>query len=61
MTSISQMQAMCPKCSTDLTRIIVVESDIGIGDSEDVVYLDCPGCETSLVVELVARLDVRVG
>ena len=60
MTSISQMKAHCPYCSTDITRT-VVESGIGIGDSEDVVNQYCPGCGTLLEVELVARFDVRVG
>lgn len=55
MTSISQMRATCPNCSTDLLE---AASELGIGDAEDIMEIECPSCRRRLNIELVARFEV---
>lgn len=55
MTSISQMQARCPDCQEDLRPYV---GELTVGDSEDIMDLDCPQCGIPLTVELVAMFEV---
>ena len=56
MTSISQMQCLCPICMHDLRDLV---HTLTIGDSEDTMDLECPSCSTPLEVELLAMFEVR--
>ena len=56
MTSISHMQCLCPVCNYDLREMV---HTLTIGDSEDVMDVECPGCSTEMEVELLAMFEVR--
>lgn len=58
MTSISTMDARCPDCASDL-RIEITNEGISIGDSEDIVTINCPNCDVELEVELLAAFEIR--
>ena len=56
MTSISQMQCLCPVCHHDLRSMV---DTLTIGDSEDVMDVECPGCSNEFEVELLAMFEIR--